>query len=121
MKLSPLQTFDGENCEDVDALDSHIQRAERPPHNPMARLDGSHLEEAVHKHFAKGLTQSTHKTYNSGKERYVKFCAEPSLTPVPVSEPVVSSFVVFLALEGLSISSPRRLEASHNYSVLVSG
>ena len=120
MKLSPLQTFDGENCEGVDALDSHIQRAERPPHNPMAKLDGSCLE-AVHKYFAKGLTQSTHKTYNSGKERYVKFCAEPSLTPVPVSEPVVSSFVAFLALEGLSISSPRRLEASHNYSVLVSG
>lgn len=33
--------------------------------------------------------------------RDVKFCAEPSLTPVPVSEPVVSSFVAFLALEGL--------------------
>ena len=59
------------------------------------------MEEAVHKYFTKGLTQSTQRTYRSGKQRFLKFCADTGLTPVPLTESVLSSFVAHLAVNSL--------------------
>ena len=68
-------------------------------------MDIPSLEEAVCKYFAKGLTQSTQQTYRSGKNRYLKFCADRRITPTPVIEPVLTSFVAHLAVQGLKSRS----------------
>ena len=88
----------------------------------MAGLDLQKLEEAVQFYFTKGLAQSTLRTYRGGKDRYLKFCFQAVLNPLPVSEQVLCSFVSHLAQQGLKyrtikvyLSAVRHLQIAGNY------
>ena len=52
-------------------------------------------------YFSKGIAASTQRTYKSGKNRYLDFCEKASVTPLPVREKHLCSFVAHLANEGL--------------------
>ena len=52
-------------------------------------------------YFSKGIAVSTQRTYKSGKNRYIDFCEKASVTPLPVREKHLCSFVAHLANEGL--------------------
>ena len=64
-------------------------------------MDLQGLEESVHFYFSKGLASSTQRTYKAGKTRYVTFCTKASISPLPVCERHLCSFVAYLAKEGL--------------------
>ena len=105
-----------------DAHPSPTQGAGGVAGNSAARLDLQKLEETVQFYFTKGLTQSTLRTYRSGKERYLKFCSQAILNPLPVSEQVLCSFVSHLAQQGLKhrtikvyLSAVRHLQIAGNY------
>ena len=53
-------------------------------------------------YFHRTLASSTQKTYKSAQNRYLSFCANFSLLPVPVSEQQLCRFVTFLAEEQVS-------------------
>ncbi len=59
------------------------------------------MEALVQFYFAKGLAPSTQRTYRTGKQRYLNFCLSARYTPIPVSEPVLCSYVSYLADQGL--------------------
>jgi len=101
---------------------SHFQGAGGVAGNSATRLDLQKLEEAVQFYFTKGLAQSTLRTYRSGKDRYLKFCSQAVLNPLPVSEQVLCSFVSHLAQQGLKyrtikvyLSAVRHLQIAGNY------
>ena len=50
---------------------------------------------------AKGLADSTQKTYLSGQQRYLRFCESGDRIPAPASEETLVLFVSHLAKEGL--------------------
>ena len=105
-----------------DAHPSPTQGAGGVAGNSAARLDLQKLEETVQFYFTKGLAQSTLRTYRSGKDRYLKFCSQAILNPLPVSEQVLCSFVSHLAQQGLKhrtikvyLSAVRHLQIAGNY------
>jgi len=53
--------------------------------------------------FAKGLVDSSKKSYGSSQRRYLHFCEEANLPPLPASEKVLCYFATFLAKEKLKI------------------
>ena len=59
------------------------------------------MEESAAFYFAKGLADSTQKTYKSGENRFIQFCNMCRIPPVPVSEATLCKFVSHLAKEGL--------------------
>ena len=68
-------------------------------------MDVHRVEEAIRIYFAKGLADSTQRTYRSGKERYLKFCNQLGSKPLPLNERTLCAFVSHLALEGLKHKS----------------
>ena len=70
-----------------------------------ARLDLSLLDPAVQQLFSAGLANSTKKSYQSGANRYIRFCSLFGITPYPTSEWSLSYFVGYLFQEGLSAST----------------
>ena len=52
-------------------------------------------------YFRNGLAASTQKTYNSAKKRYLNFCREKVLSPLPASENQLCQFVSSLAIQSL--------------------
>ena len=53
------------------------------------------------RYFAKSLSTASQRSYTAGTKRYLDFCSSFSLSPFPVSEVNLSSFVSFLADQGL--------------------
>ena len=53
-------------------------------------------------YFLNGLAQSTRRTYDSAKRRYLSFCQKTNLTPLPAGEHQLCLFVAFLAQEHLA-------------------
>ena len=49
----------------------------------------------------KGLAESTHRTYRSGQNKYMKFCEAGGFRAVPAAEPVLCRFVAYSAEGGL--------------------
>lgn len=47
------------------------------------------------------MAQSTHKTYSSGQQHYLRFCQQTDLQPIPASEHQLMLFAAYLALKGL--------------------
>lgn len=70
-----------------------------------ARLDLSSLDSAVQQLFSAGLANSTKKSYQSGANRYIRFCSLFGVTPYPTTEQSLSYFVGYLFQEGLSAST----------------
>ena len=65
------------------------------------------LDQAVCRYFVAALSSSTHKTYKAAERRYLQFCNNFSLTPIPVSENILCYFVACMGQEGLAGSSIR--------------
>lgn len=59
------------------------------------------MEAAVRSYFAKGLAESTRRTYKCGSDRYLTFCQQSETPHLPLREAVLCSFVTHLALQGL--------------------
>ena len=68
-------------------------RAARPP---VARLDVARLGPVVQDLFTAGLAASTRRAYQSGSNRYGKFCQGASLTPYPATEEGLLLFIAHL-------------------------
>ena len=54
---------------------------------------------AADEFFTKGLAWSTVKTRSSGVKRYTAYCGRVGRVPFPMSEDLISGFVVSLAKE----------------------
>ncbi len=52
--------------------------------------------------FRNGLAESTQRAYNSAKRRYIHFCHDHNLAPIPSSEQQLCQYVSYLALANLS-------------------
>ena len=76
--------------------------ARKPPGGAAARLDVTSLVLLVQDLFSAGLAQAMQRVYRSGGKQYLEFCSSINVTPIPVSERVLSLFVAFLYKEGLS-------------------
>ena len=59
------------------------------------------MDKCVDKFFAKGLADSTQRTYRSGQKRFLEFCEAGGFKAVPASETVLCRFVGFLAESSL--------------------
>ena len=49
-------------------------------------MDFHRLDQAVQKFYQAALTQSTHKTYKVAERKYLSFCTNFSLSPLPTTE-----------------------------------
>ena len=77
----------------------------------------------MERYFRSGLAPSTHKSYDSAKRRFLCFCVQAHLNPLPVSESLLCRYVAYLAEEGLApktiklyLSAIRHLQVSMNLS-----
>ena len=70
-------------------------------------MDIHKLDQAVLRYYQAALTSSTHKTYKAAEKRYLTFCNNFSLPPLPASENVLCYFAACLGQEGLAYSSIR--------------
>ena len=59
------------------------------------------MEAAVNFYLREGLAKSTRKAYNTGQQRYLRFCQLIDLQPVPASEHQLMLFSAYLAMQGL--------------------
>ena len=59
------------------------------------------MEESAAFFFAKGLADSSQKTYKSGENRYLRFCQSVHCSPLPASEETLCKFVSYVARQGL--------------------
>lgn len=60
-------------------------------------MDIQTLDGLAVNYFAKGLANSTQRSYGSAQHRFLTFCSETGLQPVPASEKVLCYFVAHLA------------------------
>ena len=74
-------------------------------HNLSLAWTSPRPESLVQLYFTRGLTRSTLKTYSSAQRRYLDFCLQYHLSPLPVSERVACLFAAFLARQGLKPQS----------------
>ena len=63
------------------------------------------MDGLVEKYFRSGLAPSTQRTYDSAKKRFLTFCSQSLLTPLPISEQISCRYVSHLADQGLSPKS----------------
>ena len=81
------------------------------------------LVKSAERYFAKSLSTASQRSYAAGTKRYLDFCSSFSLSPFPVSEVNLSSFVSFLADQGLKhqtlkcyLSAVRSAQIAHRYT-----
>lgn len=94
----------------VDAPNFELQGA-----RDVHQLDGS-----VQRFFTAGLSTSTHKTYKSAEQRYLRFCTQFNIKPFPASETTLCYYVACLGQEGLAhtsiktyLSGVRQIQIAH--------
>ena len=56
-------------------------------------------------YFQHAIANSTQRTYASAQSRYLSFCSQFFLQPIPVNESLLCRFVSFLAMQNISHSS----------------
>lgn len=61
------------------------------------------MEGSVQGYFKQGLAQSSTRVYASAQSRFLRFCAQFQLQPLPLSESLLCRFSAFLADQNLSI------------------
>ena len=86
-----------------------------------ARLDLGELESSAALYFAKGLADSTQKTYRAGENRFIHFCQLVGASPLPVSEGLLCKFVTYLARQGLKHRSLKTYLSGVRYWQIRSG
>ena len=72
-------------------------------------------------YFAQGLATSSVKTYQSGTNRFLKYCQSVSCVSLPVSEGVLCGFVSQLADEGLKYLSIKTYLSGMRYFQIKKG
>ena len=77
------------------AADGHVTAS-------APRLDLSQLEANVSVYLEQALAPSTLRTYTSGQHRFLRFCQDADLSPLPLTEQTLSFFVAYLGREGLT-------------------
>ena len=82
-------------------------------------MDVATLGPIVQRLFQAGLAASTQRVYASGKRKYLEFCKQFGVSPVPVSEQGLVSFVASMVKHGLKhatiksyLSAVRHLQVS---------
>ena len=65
------------------------------------------MDQAVREYYTAALTPATHKTYKAAERKYLTFCINFNLSPLPTSECLLSYFAVCLGQEGLASSTIR--------------
>ena len=68
-------------------------------------MDLRRLEELARDLINDSLAPSTRRVYASGQKRYLEFCRNGSLSPFPLSEDQLCTFVAYLMDEGLQHNS----------------
>ena len=88
----------------------------------QCRLAIPPLVKSAERYFAKSLSTASQKSYAAGTKRYLDFCSS-SLSLFPVSEVNLSSFMSFLADQGLKhqtlkcyLSAIRSAQIAHGYT-----
>ena len=84
---------------------SHSSSAPGSPWEQSSRLDIHRLDQAVQRFYQAALTTSTHKTYKAAERKYLSFCTNFSLPPLPTTENILCYFAACLGQEGLAGSS----------------
>ena len=111
----PGKLNEAADCLSRDGLSSFLQLVSEAKEQPAqlpeellealvgssAGLDISDLEKRAAAYFQKGLADSSHRTYRSGENHYLRFCQLYDCTPLPVSEDSLCKFVTYLGGVGL--------------------
>ena len=102
----------------VSSIISQVPKFQLPTgcSSPKARLGLSVLDGIVHQFSDSGVAQSTKKVYVSGQCRFISFCSQFSLNPLPALEVVLCRFVAFLAASNITYGSegPTSQQFSHH-------
>ena len=64
-------------------------------------MDYHSLDSTVQVYFAAALAPSTHSTYKAAERRYLSFCSNFHITPLPTTESSLCYFVACLGQQGL--------------------
>ena len=67
----------------------------------LTRLALPDLESTVSGYLAQSLAPSTFRTYQSGQRRFLRFCTDAGLQPLPLTENLLCLFVAHLASQGV--------------------
>ena len=70
-------------------------------------MDIHRLDQVVQQYYSAALTSSTHKTCKEAERKYLSFCNEFSITPIPTSENVLCYFTACMGQQNLSASTIR--------------
>ena len=81
----------------------------------------SELDQSVQGFFANGLAPATRTAYRSFANRYLGFCAEFRLIPLPLSQDTITRFAAYLARSGLTYQSIRSYLAGVCFLQIVCG
>ena len=79
------------------------------------------MDDRIAFYFTQGLAASSLKTYQSGINRFIRFCQSQYQSPLPASEHVLCSFVSHLADEGLKHRSIKTYMSGIRYYHIRSG
>ena len=83
------------------------------------RLDVARLEENVSFFLGQALAPATLRSYKSGQRRFLRFCQDARLQPLPLTEQLMCMFVAQLGAESLSYQTIKcYLSAVHHYSIM---
>ena len=88
-------------------------------------MDYHSLDSAVQVYFAAALAPSTHSTYKAAERRYLSFCSNFHITPLPTTESSLCYFVACLGQQGLAhstirtyLSGVRQFQIAHGFKDL---
>ena len=96
-----------------------MSRSQSDSHN--SRLGLPVLEDRAAFYFSQGLAASSVKTYQSGTNRFLKYCESKHYACVPVSEVVLCGFVSYLADDGLKHRTIKTYLSGVRYYQIKSG
>ena len=81
----------------------------------------SDLNAAAQTYLNLGLSTSTRKGYKSGLHKYITFCTETNLQPVPVCEDTLLFFATYLAQQHLSYPTIQVYLSAVRHSQIIAG
>lgn len=84
-------------------------------------MDISHLERSVQELFTAGLAESTRKSYKTGANSYLSFCATYGRVNFPVTEKNLSLFSAHLSNKGLQASTVKSYLAAVRHTQIALG
>ena len=79
------------------------------------------LDTTVQRLLQAGLAPSTQRTYGAGKKKYLLFCQETGLVPLPVTEAKLLQFVAFAVNHGLKYQTVKTYLSAVRHLQIASG